>query len=169
MRPEAGADGLVTSAAGTGSLPFRGRAWSEASAFSGPQSLDFADAGLERPIFRFDRGGEAGVRRRVLVAAIDLRFVGQRHEFLQAGPHAFRVALEDAAASERKQRVAGEGQTVVGKMKDDVPERVARGLEDAHVVAGERQRRLFADAAIESADAFAFRTPGPSPYRRIFP
>ena len=66
------------------------------------------------------------VRERVFVAAIELRVVGKRAQLLERVPHHRMVALDDAAAAERKDRVADEDELFRRHEERDVIERVAR-------------------------------------------
>ncbi len=68
---------------------------------------------------------------RVFVAAVDARIVGQAAQLEQRLPHHFRRALDDAAAADREQRVADEGELVGREEIADVAGGVARRLKHA--------------------------------------
>ena len=67
----------------------------------------------------------------VFVAAIDLGVVGQRAQLEQRLPHHLGRALDHAAAADREQRVAGEGELVGREQIGDVAGGVARRLDHA--------------------------------------
>src|SRR5204862_655825 len=87
---------------------------------------------------RLDGVGEAQVRERVLMAAVDTRGLGQRAQLGERALHHRWRTLEHAAAAGEEQRVAAE-QAAVDDVADR-PERVTRNLQHGHRQAVPRQR-----------------------------
>ncbi len=76
--------------------------------FLGSQRVDVASTLLQHGITGFDREREFRIALSVFVPAIDLGFAGQLGEFQQRFPHHRQGGLENAAAAEREERIAGE-------------------------------------------------------------
>ena len=76
-----------------------------------------------------DGDGEPAVRLRVFMAAIDFGLAGKGGKLHERAPHDRVGRLEHAAAPEREQRVAAEGDLVLVEMIGDVPERMSRRLD----------------------------------------
>jgi len=90
----------------------------------------------DRGAVGLDHGGEAQVRRGVLVPEVDAGVRRQRGQPRQRRPHHLRGALEQPAAAGREQRVAGEHRAGVAvDHVGDRPQRVAGVVDDprAHV------------------------------------
>src|SRR3546814_11098222 len=79
------------------------------------------------------------------MAEINGRFVAKGGKLLQGMPHVLRRPLEQPAAAERKQRVGGKQQLVLGEMVADMPGRVPRGLDDLHRMIAEQEFVAVAD------------------------
>ena len=73
----------------------------------GAQPVDLGGALLQRRIGGVDGQRKAGIGLRVFVAAIDLGLERQRRQLLQRFEHHRRLAFEQPAAAQRKQRVGG--------------------------------------------------------------
>ena len=74
----------------------------------------------QRLVVRFDGLRELDVGQRIFVAAIDTRIARQVAQFFQRIPHLVHCAFDHAAAADREQRIAGEGDLVGVKPVSDV-------------------------------------------------
>ena len=93
-----------------------------------------------------------GVGLRVLVAAVDRGLLRQRHQLLQRLPHHLRVALDDAAAADGKQRVADEGHVGRGDPIADVAGGVAGRVQHPHLVRAELEGVALAYLRVDAGD-----------------
>ena len=77
------------------------------------------------------------------MARTDQRFGGQGGQFRQALPHLRRGALEDTAAPEREQAVAGEQRVPARRVVGDLTDRVARRVVDVEPAVAERLINIY--------------------------
>src|SRR3546814_9096579 len=87
------------------------------------------------------------------MAEINGRFVAKGGKLLQGMPHVLRRPLEQPAAAERKQRVGGKQQLVLGEMVADMPGRVPRSLDDLHRMIAEQEFVAVADCPVEPGNS----------------
>ncbi len=99
-----------------------------------------------------DAEGEFGVGQRIFVAAIDLRFAGQRGEPHQRMIENLRRLLEGPPAAHRKQRVADEDEVLFFELVGDMAAGVARNLDDARPERADGDLIVLADHPVETAD-----------------
>ena len=118
-------------------------------------------------ILRIDTEREGCVRCGILVGAVDDRVIGQCAKLAEAVPHLCSRAFEEASTAEREQRVAHKGQLLVGKVKHDVAECVARRLDHARTQASQVNRVAFVEDAV-GRRAEAVTSSGPTTFAPVF-
>ena len=98
-------------------------------------------------------GGKAGVGQRILVRAVELEILGQSGEPAERAMHLFGAALEQAAATHRKQRVPDKCDAIAVKDIGDVAERVARDFPDLRLMSPDRSAIAFLQCDIKPRHA----------------
>src|SRR5262249_34094011 len=80
---------------------------------------------------------------------VDARLARKSGELSERTPHHSVGRFEDAAATEREQRVAAECESILLEMVGDMTERMARGLDDFRLEQSDAPTVPFLQLAIE--------------------